>query len=138
MKKKYVEPVMVVEDFTVSEMVAKNCGLIESELNITTQWSSPEQSANPCHGGFSDPKKDQAYNAFSVLFDEDFDLGVDQNNDGDKYNDTCFTQAIIDRTKNASHITHDICKYIPTETFNATTASQGFSCSSDSQLLQNS
>ena len=136
MKKKYVEPVMVVEDFTVSEMVAKNCGLIENELKITVQWSV--QGDNPCDGNFlPDAKKDQAYNAFSVLFDEDFDLGADQNGDGNLYNDTCFTKAIIQRTQNISHIDHDICKYIPTETFNSTVAGK-FDCSSDSQLLQNS
>lgn len=136
MKKTYIEPMMIVEDFTVSEMVAKNCGLIENELKITVQWSV--QGPNPCDGNFlPDAEKDQAYNAFSVLFDEDFDLGVDQNGDGDKYNDTCFTQAIIERTKDKSHINHDICKYIPTETFNSTVAHQ-FSCSDDSMLIQNS
>lgn len=133
MKKKYIEPMMIVEDFTVSEMVAKNCKVIENDLKIVTQLSG---SNGPCDGYLEDPEKQQYYPLFSDLFGSDLDPNSDDSDtkDGITGNDFYFSPSVMDNYK--GHGSTDMCTIMTDALFNADF--QGFTCTSDTTLLQNS
>ena len=121
MKKKYVEPVLLAEDFTVSEMVAANCELQESDITVVQQMSH-----TGCAGYYEDWRVTDAYGKFSDLYDGDKDV------DGNGTPDACFTAAYAGISPGS-----DICSFRPFD--------QGINfglgiwdCSGDSSLVQNS
>ena len=119
---------MVVEDFTVSEMVAANCDVTETDIALVQQMS--------CYVGtepvFDTYEKKQAYVLFSDLY-----IGEKYDFSGDgkviDAEDNCFTQAYHDASAGAN-----ICVNWPYEkdvTFGHGTP---FTCTGDSSLVQNS
>lgn len=120
-KRKYVEPVLLAEDFTVSEMVAANCELQESDITVVQQMSH-----TGCAGTYDDTWLDVAYGRFSDLYEGNRDV------DGNGTLDACFTAAYAGISPGS-----DVCSFRPFD--------QGiyfglgiWSCSGDSSLVQNS
>ena len=56
MRKQYIEPELLVEDFTVSEMIAANCELLVNELTVVQQMSH-----TGCEGYYDDWQVTDAY-----------------------------------------------------------------------------
>lgn len=76
MKKKYVEPQMIVEDFKISEMVARNCTLTPEDVNVVSQMST---ATPPCKGlqEFIGTDKYDIYFQLDNAYDGEFDLDAD-------------------------------------------------------------
>ena len=126
MKKKYVEPVMIVEDFTVSEMVAANCDVTETDIALVQQMG--------CYAGtepvFRTYEEKQAYVLFSDLYEGKI------NYNGDKWitpDDSCFTAEYRNKSDGGT-----ICCFDPYGENTTFGHNSGFECSSDSSVLQNS
>ena len=141
MKKAYIEPVMIVEDFTVSEMVAANCGIIVNKLNVVTYTNN----SMPCDNGTEDywsqqlpgaPKgvtRGTVYANFTDLYDGTTDFIADNNSSDVDY---LFTKAYHIKSENSA----EICSTDPLE-FGVTFGNVGplqHDCNSDTALLQNS
>lgn len=113
MKKQYVEPKMIVEDFAVSEMVAANCTVTPVDITVVSEMSS---ATPPCKGlqeYVGTPQYDVYFmldDAYHGEFDADRD-GHHQSKDGtyDK-DDVVFTSAYREASKNS-----DICLTDPFE-----------------------
>ena len=90
MKKRYVKPELMAEDFSVSEMVAANCGIAAGD-----EWGPNSSKGN-------------AYAIFSDLYEGEKDV------DGNPLNgyEFCFTKAYADQSG-----TDYICSYIPAQKF---------------------
>lgn len=128
MKKTYMEPQMIVEDFTVSEMIAADCVLPERELLIVEQMSH-----KGCDDG-TEPKywvdgkvwgqhngKGTAYAYFSDIF------GGSKDVTGDGVNDFVFT---------TSYQGPGVCEYDPIA--KGQTFGYGYTCNDDVSALQKS
>ena len=126
MKKKYVSPMMAVEDFTMSEMVAKNCQLVPSELTIVQQANLHEPCAT---GAEMSPEDGTAYSLFSDLYEGGHDF--DGNGHTMEY---CFT----DGYNQHSNKNPNVCSYDPVKNGINFGHNSGYDCSNDSTLIQNS
>lgn len=71
MKKEYKEPVMVVEDFTVSEMVAGNCAIDVNKLHFCSEadtTSGCENGLEPWLDAIKCPEANEAFLALSSMY----------------------------------------------------------------------
>ena len=131
MKKKYIEPQMIVEDFTVSEMVAADCVIPEAELKVVSQMSH-----NGCDDG-TEPKywvngevwgkrngKGDVYANFSDIYN-DYDLNP---NNG---LDPAFTRVYANKSPGSG-----VCSFVPSE--HGVTFGFGMTCNDDVSALQKS
>ena len=106
MKKKYVEPVMIVDDFTVSETIAKCQFTYETTFSAQMKHSGNQS----CHNGtedrfFDDPadtqvgppwdRKDLEYYHWNLI-NQAFEGNVDVNGDGN-LEGRCFTSAFAQK-----------------------------------------
>ena len=140
MKKMYTEPQMIVEDFTVSEMVAADCVIPESELLVVSYMShtgcdrgdeidkgyrydtgKKDIFGNPI---YADTGKAEVYANFSDRYN-DYDL--DPNNGLDP----AFTRAYALKSKDKG-----VCSFIPTE--HGVTFGFGLVCNDDTSAIQKS
>ena len=126
MKKTYMEPQMIVEDFTVSEMIAANCNVTEHDITLVQQMG--------CYAGtepvFDTYEKKQAYVLFSDLYEGKI------NYNGDEWitpDDSCFTQEYRNKSGGGT-----ICCFDPYGTDSTFGHNSGFECNEDSSILQNS
>lgn len=131
MKKTYMEPVMIVEDFTVSEMIAADCAIPEAELKVVSQMShvgcddgtEPKYWVDGIVGGKANGKG-TAYAFFSDRFRE----GTDLNHNG--YGD------VGEETFTAAYRSPGVCTYDPME--HGITFGYGYVCNDDVSALQKS
>ncbi len=121
MRKQYIEPELLVEDFTVSEMIAANCELLVNELTVVQQMSH-----TGCEGYYDDWQVTDAYAKLSDYYDGEKDV------DGNGTPDACFTSAYADRSPGS-----DICSFVPYE-HGINFGGSVWDCTGDSSLIQNS
>ena len=114
MKKKYVEPVMVVEDFNVSETIAK-CEFISSSLFTNEMAHTGEGGSAVCKKARDDAYKRDKHAEFDVLSDL-YSAGGDFDNADNDYdwrtNNTGYNEA-IGENKNvftSTYATASICQ----------------------------
>lgn len=123
MKKEFKEPVLLVEDFTMSEMVARNCGITPGHITVVQQMSH-----KGCYTGDEDKftyEQQQIYsNSISELYEGRYDL-----DNNALTTENCFTKAYYE----ASGQTKGVCSTQPTQLFG-----HGIECTEDTTLLQNS
>ena len=131
MKKTYMEPVMIVEDFSVSEMIAADCAIPEAELKVVSQMSHVgcDNGREPKYwvDGIVDGKhngKGTAYAFFSDRFLEGTDLN------GNGYGD------VGEETFTAAYRSPGVCTYDPME--HGITFGFGYTCNDDVSALQKS
>ena len=140
MKKKYMEPQMVVEDFTVSEMIAADCVIPTGELKVVTQMS--HDAGGGCDSG-REPKYwvdgivDGKHNGLGTVYaflsdlydwDKDGNDRIDINQDGQfNQNDACFT---------TQYQGPGVCRYDPIK--EGDTFGYGYVCNDSTSALQKS
>ena len=145
MKKRYEKPEMMVEDFTVSEMVAADCKLVQTQVTFVYQMNG---YGKICSDGQEDYFKGgelgmrgAAYAELCSIYDGAYDM--DRDNDveyGDVRNngtsDMVFTPAW--RSKVVSISKKDSACHVDGSgmTFDSTIVD--IQCTTDSSLLQNS
>ena len=149
MKKKYVEPAMIVEDFTFSEMVAADCKLAETQVTFVKQMNSIEGYA--CNTGeeqyFKDDKsgiRGSSYDKLCGLFDGNFDMDHDDALEtspfpgkGNNTSDMVFTPAFRKAAAGHSGVAKSTCDIDGSGlTFDAQIVD--IQCTTDTSLLQNS
>lgn len=121
MKKIYIEPELRAEDFTVSEMIAANCEIVESDITVVQYMSH-----TGCKADYGDWEVTDAYARFSDMYDGSKDL------DFNGTNDFCFTKAYANKSPG-----ENICSFQPFE--EGIFFGHGvWDCSGDSSLVQNS
>ena len=140
MKKKYVEPVMVVEDFTVSEMVAANCKYTPENIGLVQQMSKFQPA---CGSGYypDDPQKGQDYMMFSELFNAEYDLDGNPMNGPENVFTSAFHEWANDPKNTSEGNVASNCSFDPFEkgiTFGHNTAYVCLDDDADAELLQNS
>ena len=126
---------MIVEDFTVSEMVAADCVLLLSEVTVTTQIGLPKCDSGHEGKYYKDGKdhfydypgwekqndKGHLYALFSDLFEGNHDVT------GDGVNDFVFTTA---------HQGPGVCEYDPIA--DNKTFGYVYTCNDDTSAIQKS
>ena len=149
MKKKYMEPQMIVEDFTVSEMVAADCKLAQTQVTFVKQMNSIEGYA--CNTGNEKYFKDDPsgmrgaeYDKICGLFDGNFDMDHDGAietspfpNMGNNTSDTVFTPGFRLHSGQNSHVPESVCD-IDGSGLTFDTQIADIQCTTDTSLLQNS
>lgn len=132
MKKKYIEPIMVVEDFTVSEMIAATCQADVTLVNFSSQMSEP---GNPFTCTMPDWTEKEAWEVQSLVNNMYESPGIGDR-DGNGLVDTFFTNAYHSHSSNS-----EICTFDPIaagHNFDVAETGSSFICSSDSTVLVNS
>lgn len=131
MKKEYIEPTIVVEDFAVSEMIAADCAIPEKELLVVEQMSHKgcDNGREPKY--WVDGKVDGKHNGKGTayaFFSDRFREGTDLNGNG--YGD------VGEETFTAAYRSPGVCAYDPTE--HGVTFGYGYVCNDDVSALQKS
>ena len=149
MKKKYVEPKMIVEDFTVSEMVAADCKLSQTQITFVKQMNGIEGYA--CNNGKEKYFKDDPsgmrgsyYDNLCGLFDGNFDMDHDGAietspfpNMGNKTSDMVFTPEFRKASAGHSGVARSTCD-IDGSGMTFDNQIVAIQCTTDTSLLQNS
>ena len=134
MKKKYMEPQMIVEDFSVSEMIAADCVIPESELKVVSQMS--HDAGGGCDSG-REPKywvngivdgKHNGKGTVYAFFSDRYDNGTDLNHNG--------SFEAGEETFTAAYRSPGVCTYDPME--HGITFGYGYACNDDVSALQKS
>lgn len=137
MKKKYMEPQMVVENFRVDEMIAANCILMESDVlivqQVTDHWNYGKACASDAH--FTGAKA-EAYTKLGNLFDD----GFDHDGKPETTNQYPFTSDYHEYSQTAHIQSQSICNVDPFDADSSVTFGMGtgFECSADSSVIINS
>lgn len=149
MKKTYIEPMMIVEDFTVSEMVAADCKLSTTQITFVKQMNSIKGYA--CNTGNEKYFKDDTsgvrgshYDTLCGLFDGNFDMdhdGVIETspfpNMGNDTSDMVFTPKFRLAAAGNSKVPESTCDIDGSDmTFDMQLVD--IQCTTDTSLLQNS
>ena len=150
MKKTYIEPMMIVEDFTVSEMIAADCKLSETQVTFVKQMNGIEGYA--CNtgdepyfdGGAVKGQRSADYDTLCGLFDGNFDMDHDGAietspfpNKGNNTSDMVFTPGFRAAAAGNSKVPESTCDIDGSGlTFDMQIVD--IQCTTDTSLLQNS
>lgn len=117
MKREYKEPMLLIEDFKMSEMIAKDCEVVSSEIKIVQQVSEDYPSCSASEG-------ESWYPNISDAFDGSLNLDNDWST-----TEYCFTGKYAGESAGS----HEICNFDPFE--HGITFGGSLNCTPDQSVL---